>query len=544
VRFDCKLLTNGHLTRPTSTSPLTSHLSPPTSHLPRSSSFNPPSVPPSDSRLADFLIELSIAMQKHAIYPVGHPLLNEAVDGVMRKLGVLLVDRPSLSLDIARRQLIVEGVATDPDHPLLKELSERLHKHNLGAVKFNQGLSRAELGDALATVAVDAGRTNEPLGDKAEELSRRWTNVRLLPLHYERLELLHERNDVEDERILKRGFELGVSGPQFDDALDALLNRAQLELVLDLLDDAPHPEFAESVWSYLDSHDILWTALSEARLDFGVLQRIVRRKRLSAVDPVLDTVEQTKDSRTRERLLDLLTELGDDIAPHIARRIDGARSDLRRELFLVMGKLQSMPPDFDASRFLLHGDAAVRREAVRLLLKFVETREQAIVAGLADTDERATFYALSAAQEGGCPARGVNMLRQRIEKGDLDSSLTTLAIRVLAAADSGASPTLSGRGRTSQMLRAMDLQSAGVNVGKKTFDWLVRKVASKSIFGKWKLRQKSPEMLAALGALSAYWNHDPDVQELVSMAVKSNDAEVRKALSAGRVTGKFKAVTE
>jgi hypothetical protein len=340
------------------------------------------------------------------------------------------------------------------------------------------------------------------------------------------------------------GFELGVSGPRFDNALDALLNTARLEFVLNLLDDAPHPEFAESVWSYLDSHDILWAALTEARLDFGVIERIVHRKRLSAVEPVLDTVEKTKDSRTRERLLDLLPELGDDVGPHIARRIEGARSDLRRELFLVLGKLKTMPPDVDVPRFLLNSDAAVRREAVRLLLKFVETREQAIVAGLTDTDERATFYALSAAQEGGCSMRGVNMVRQRIEKGDLDSSLMTLAIRVLAAADSGAAPMLSGRGRTSQMLRAMDVQSASGNAGKKTFDWLVGKVASKSIFGKWKLQQKSPEMLAALGALSAYWNHDPDVQELVAMAVKSNDPEIRKALSAGRVTGKFKAITE
>lgn len=713
--------------------------------------------------LADFLIELSIAMQKHAIYPAGHPLLNDAVDGVMKKLALLLVDRPALNLGIARRQLIIEGVATDPNHPLLRELSGRLHKHHLGAVKFNQGVSREELEDALATVAVDPGRTNEPLGDKADELSARWANVRLFPLNYDRLELLNEGRetqgedapvkrgpsskaaqlwagmaraalmldesvdvegetinprvladaidkkqqekaydqvvvgylqqiadelknaggtpetleiqqrvsdlvrqlspatlkkllqmggdasqrrqfllnasqgmtveavlelvqaasqdgrqtishsmmrlfsklskyaesdsdptrranaeasvrehmtklisewnlddpnptaygqvlhrmaqskrvqgaspyiDCEPERILQMGFEIGVMGPRFETALDAVLNSAHLEVVLNLLDKAPDAEFAESVWSYLDSHDILWAALSEARIDFALLERLVRRKRLSAVDPVLDTAEKVKDSRTRERLLDMLTELGDDIGPYLARRIEGARPDLRRDFFLMLGKLTNIPADFDASRFLLHSDAAVRREAVRLLLKFVETREQAIAVGLADTDERATFYALTAAHEGGCPPRAVNLVRQRIEKGGLDSSLMTLAIRVLAAADSGVTPMLSGRGRTSMMLRSSDAQAASAIVSKKTFDWLLGKVASKSIFGKWKLQHKSAEMLAALGALSAYWNYDPDVQEIVSLATKSNDPELRKALSAGRVTGKFKAITE
>ena len=50
-------------------------------------------------------MELSIAMQKHAIYPGGHPLLTEAVDGVMKKVALLLADRDSLSIGIARRQL-------------------------------------------------------------------------------------------------------------------------------------------------------------------------------------------------------------------------------------------------------------------------------------------------------------------------------------------------------------------------------------------------------------------------------------------------------
>lgn len=717
--------------------------------------------------LSDFLVELSIAMQKHAIYPPGHPLLNDAIDGVMRKLALLLVDRESLSVGIARRQLIIEGVGTDPNHPLLKELSGRLHKHSLGAVKITKGFTREELGDALATIAVDPGRgEQQPLGDKADELSERWTNIRLFPLNYERLELLYQGTDTEGEerivkrgtaraaqlwvgmaraammldedaeldedavnplvvaeaidkrqqeqaydqvivgyllqiaeelkkqggtpeaielqkriselvkqlspqtlkkllemggdamqrrqfllnasqgmtveavldlvqaasadgrqtishsmmrlfsklskyaendtdpvrranaeasvrehmtklisewnledpnptaygkvlqkmaragrtkgsnayidcepeRILQMGFELGVGGPRFDVALDALLNSAHLETLLNLLDNAPDKDFAEAVWGYLDSHDIIWAALSEARIDFAVLERIVRRKRLSAADPVLDAAEKTKDSRLRERLLDVLTELGDDVGPYIVRRIEGTRADLRRDLFLLLGKLKNVPEGFDVSRYLLHTDAQVRREAVRLLLKFVETREQAIVAGVTDTDERALFYGLNAAQEGGCPPRALPIIRQRIEAGDLDSSLMTLAIRVLAAADSGVGPVLTGKGRTSQMMRAVTADAtpaATAAVSKKTMEWLIGKVGQKSRFlRKWELQPKSPEMLAALAALAAYWAQDPVVQEILNLAIKSNDPELRKALGAQRVTGKFKAITE
>lgn len=716
--------------------------------------------------LSDFLVELSIAMQKHAIYPVSHPLLKDAVDGVMRKVALLLEDRPSLSIGIARRQLIIEGVGTDPNHPLLKELAGRLHKHNLGAVKFSPGVTREELGDALATIAVDPGRTAEPIGNQAEELSEKWINVRLYPLNYERLELLYQGTDNEgEERIVRRGgnaraaqlwvgmaraammldendeldadsmnplvvaeaidkkkqeqaydqvivgyllqiaeelkqqggtpeaielqkrisdlvkqlspetlrkllhmggdmgqrrqfllnasqgmtvesvldlvqasagdgkqsishsmmrlfsklskyantdadpmrranaeasmrehmsklisewnlddpnptaygkvlqkmsraagrqsnnpyidceperivqmaFELSASGPRLDVALDGMLNSARLEMLLNLIDNAPDKDFADSVWTYLDSKDILWASLNEARIDFAVLERIVRRKRMSAIDPILDVVEKTKDSRTREKLFDVLGEMGDDLGPYIVRRIDGTRAEMRRDLFLILGKLKNVPEGFDVSRYLLHSDASVRREAVRLLLKFVETREQAIVAGVTDTDERAMFYGLQAAQEGGCPPKAVTIVRQRIEAGDLDSALMTLAIRVLAAADSGAGPMLTGKGRTSVMLRSADMKdaAAAAATGKKTMDWLIGKVAQKSRFlRKWELQSKSPEMLAALGALAAYWTQDPIVQELLNLAIKSNDAEMKKAMGAQRVTGKFKAISD
>src|SRR5256885_3717659 len=71
--------------------------------------------------LADFLIELSIALHKHAMYPEGHPSLAPAAAGVTRRAGLLLEDRATLSLGVARQQLVIEGVATDPKHPVRSE---------------------------------------------------------------------------------------------------------------------------------------------------------------------------------------------------------------------------------------------------------------------------------------------------------------------------------------------------------------------------------------------------------------------------------------
>ena len=149
--------------------------------------------------LADFLVELSIAMHKHAIYPPGHPLLDGAVDAVTRKLWGLLVDRSALSIGVASKQLIIEGVATDPNHPLLQELAQKLHRHQLGAMKFTRGVERDELSEVLATVAVDPGRMERPLGLMTVELSRRWDHVKVFSLTYDRLELLDD--DAEKDKM-------------------------------------------------------------------------------------------------------------------------------------------------------------------------------------------------------------------------------------------------------------------------------------------------------------------------------------------------------
>jgi hypothetical protein len=161
---------------------------------PASPASTPPRPVATLSRdLADFLVELSITLNKHAIYPSSHPLLDLAVDGVANRVGLLFVgERESLSIGVARRQLIIEGVATDPLNPVLKELAQRLHEHRVGAVKFLRGLGRDELAQALAALAVDPIRSEKPIGLDIERVGELWPHVRFFPLTYDRLQLIED----------------------------------------------------------------------------------------------------------------------------------------------------------------------------------------------------------------------------------------------------------------------------------------------------------------------------------------------------------------
>jgi hypothetical protein len=162
--------------------------------------------------LADFLIELSIALHKHAMYPEGHPSLAPAAAGVTRRAEHLFEERATLALGVARQQLVIEGVATDPKNPLLSELAGRLHRHHLGAVTFHRGLRVTEVVDVLKTLAVEAERTGAPLGLGPPEQLRAWDHVQLHPVTYERLELLQEDQAVSPDDKATR--ERGLQGAQ------------------------------------------------------------------------------------------------------------------------------------------------------------------------------------------------------------------------------------------------------------------------------------------------------------------------------------------
>ncbi len=137
--------------------------------------------------LSDFLIELSIAVHRYAMYPIGHPSLGPATDTVAQSLGRLLDARPQLSIGVAQKQLVIEGVATDPRHPVLSDLARRLHGHQLGAVTFLPGVDAWELEGMLGTLSADTDRQAAPIGTLPVDEIPSWEHVRLYPVGYDRL---------------------------------------------------------------------------------------------------------------------------------------------------------------------------------------------------------------------------------------------------------------------------------------------------------------------------------------------------------------------
>lgn len=670
--------------------------------------------------LSDFLIEFSIGLHKNAIYPSGHPLRESAAEQIARRLDSLLKDRSTLSLGVARHQLIIEGVATEENNPVLRDLALRLHRHHLGAMKFSQGVTGEELADALATLAVDAGRRVRPLGLEDHDFLQQWPHVRLFPLTFEQLQLLEEDEEKEEEkaemrgsrsraaqlwiglaraalasdlddetlaesadstdpvavakaiddhkrdaaydqvvvgyllqiaeelkakggkeaaalqrrisrlvstlqpdtlqelmymggdviqrrkfvldatqgmavdavvdlvqaaadtsgqtishslirmlsklavhaddgsplarpsadsalrdqvhklvtgwnledpnpdnyrlalekmsraaptfrgddtfpaepeRLLAMGLEIEILGEPVWRGVDMLAAKPDLTPLMDLLDAANDGWMKEALWRHVATPGRLEEQLAMVPVNNSVVGRLVDRMRLAAAEPLLVALALS-DERTSGALVEQLGSIGQDVGPVLLSRLGTARWPLLRMLLATIGRLERWPDGFDARDFTRHQDAGVRREAVRLLIKHPEHRDQSITAALADPDERIVRLALGAVMQG-CTGAQATVLLSRAD-------------------DEALSPDL----------RALGIRAAAGHRSAETLNWLINRVAGKkSLFQRRKLASKSPEMLAALAGLAAHWSTEPAAQEILAQAGRQSDTEISDAVT-------------
>lgn len=161
------------------------------------------------------------------MYPPGHPFLARSAEAVFARLDALLVDRGSLAFGVARDRLVIEGVATEPENPVLSGLAGRLHRHRVGAVTLTRGVSPGDVASLLGTLAVEAEHAGAvmALAERPE-----WAHVRLHPLSFANLELADESP------------ERGEGGERAARAPQLWIGLARAALARTEADDAPAPE--------------------------------------------------------------------------------------------------------------------------------------------------------------------------------------------------------------------------------------------------------------------------------------------------------------
>ena len=311
--------------------------------------------------------------------------------------------------------------------------------------------------------------------------------------------------DCEPERMVQIAVEVGAMGPQVRAAMIDLCKTGRADVLLGLVERAPSEDAAAPVWEFLTTERILESQLEQQRVDMPLIARFVKRIGTGVAPTLLSAAAVFEDAKTRTQFYDLLQSLGDQVGGAIADRIPDSPPVVQRELLALLGRLGALPSGFAARNYLESDEALVRREAVRLLLRNPAERDETIMNALSDTDDRVVFAGLTVAQDR-CPPAGIALIKQRVDRGELDSQLRTMGIRIVA------------QQRTPEILA-----------------WCLGFVVTETQWSKRpKLRQPTPEMLAALSVIATYWGNDPAAEIAFKLAEQSREPEVRAKVARGR----------
>ena len=401
-------------------------------------------------------------------------------------------------VDLVKAASAAEGQTVSSS--MLRMLSKLAHHPSAGGVRPKADPSIRDVMRRL----VDDWSLSDP---NPEEYSRALESMSSLRTVSEKSPNAALPTECEPERMVQIAIEVGMMGPQIHAAMLDLSKAGRADVLLDLVERAPSAEAAAPVWEFLAKERVLESLLQMQRVDMPLVARFAKRMGVSAVPTLLSAAAVFEDAKTRTQFYDLIQSLGDEAGESIAQRIAVSPPLVQRELLSLLGRLSTLPSGFSARSFLENEEALVRREAVRLLLRNPAERDETIMSALSDTDDRVVFAGLTIAQEK-CPPAGVELIKQRVDRGELDSQLRTMGIRIVAQRRTAA-----------------------------TLTWLMDFVLTET---QWvrrpKLRASTPEMLAALSMIATYWGSDPTAINVIRLAEQSKVPEVRAKVAAARRT--------
>ena len=298
------------------------------------------------------------------------------------------------------------------------------------------------------------------------------------------------------ERIVQLSLEVGVVGPPTLRALDALKQREDHLPLLEIIAAAPAGAAQDELESYVASPRLLRRLLGRGNVPVHVLERLVARLGELAIEPLIEEYMGAEEPSVD--IATTLVNLGGNVGDAIVAEFQRARPLEQRRLLLLLDRLPEWPAAFEPVTAARSPDPAVRREAVKLMVRRDSFREEGMLLGLDDPDERVLGQALGAALRHARPSLAPLLLR-RLEDDTLSPELRALLVRALAAT------------RDEDAMR-----------------WLARSTMKKVwLVGGARLRDKTPELLAALEGLATHWSHAVEAAMPLALAARSTDPEIR-----------------
>jgi hypothetical protein len=305
---------------------------------------------------------------------------------------------------------------------------------------------------------------------------------------------------AEPSRLIALGLELDLPAEAVMEAATRWARGSHLTDVLQLLDHPGNPSHArEELTAAVLDEGLMARLLAEASPDWALAKRALAIIGAAGVVPVLDLLDRTSNRSTRRRLIDLLVGVGAEAEDPLVDRLSGATWHLARNILAVLGQLPELARVEETAPMLVHEDARVRLEALKVLLQHASTRQRAVTDAI-ESGEPALVRVAMASLGGHCPPELVAPILSVLS--DEDDDMVMHAIRLV--------------GESGNPLVVTPL----LDLVRERGGW----------FRRWRLAPTSPVMLSALSALARRWpNHRP-VLPVLQRAARSNDEEILRAV--------------
>ncbi len=154
-----------------------------------------PAAPTDSARLTSagqgvqsLLTRLSLAIARRRAYASAHPMVVAADEALTTALRERLAMVPTIALAVAKRELLVDGDVMPPSSAVVLEIATRLHLMGIGAVRFQQGVTREAVTEFVRLLA--RRPTDPTLDEPLPELA----GIVLGRMNYEQLGLADEES--------------------------------------------------------------------------------------------------------------------------------------------------------------------------------------------------------------------------------------------------------------------------------------------------------------------------------------------------------------
>jgi len=155
--------------------------------------------------------ELSLAIKTMGIYPSDHPAIKASVERLHTTMQGLLERSAELRLEIAQKNILVDGQFLDKTNEIFRDFASQLHRRGVSSVTFKKGLSVEELKNFLEVASTEPKMVKKSGGFLRLCQEKKISNIDIAEIDYSKvLGVTEEIKEVAEEGKVRSDDEIWI----------------------------------------------------------------------------------------------------------------------------------------------------------------------------------------------------------------------------------------------------------------------------------------------------------------------------------------------